>query len=975
MTINTSNISNTVVNTLMFPQCSPICKKQLDLINALSTKIAADACLVVRRSLGHEDGWAFKEPITIKYLKVFAANLPRLVAQLGDDAAPLIQQGVEALLSDRDYWMKIEKCAEAVVICKEGAKGSKAISELSEAILYLMRSFRDNPDLISPSSIRLPDQEKAYTYTLAPLYQVSSVLLLECQALIMRYVQASARPEQAILKTHPAVSGLVAAAKDKQIKGGLQAEGLRYIASDAKNCLTALSACDTRQDKIALLALLRECDPSILGPNEKAIPATVKSIPIEFDGVKRDLQVIYLISPQMAQQAQEYLLRAAESCETTFIGKSPKEFVGNFPIIGKWVNQFQDQLDAEDRRLIYDKGALAFLENEGKLLRWLWEMSQSFKNQHTDIAKKLSIKHIFNHSGIQRAYTALTGLLSFLVGHRIKVERYYPYYLEFPHEGDPHDFRYYSIQYLYDNYPALSCDMIKAKEKMLGSMAHDARADVSVYSFFRTLKPIFEFCDELFTAKEKNSLAKEGARALSLNDHRVMKKCLEQIQQRFKSGDLASESAHAYQRVLKEFSAMHGFTWVNSFPIDAGRAKLLSKQQNTDDYYTLDEAAQLAFHIELLLAKEDLPRLHQLWLRVARIILKTNWNLSPVMNLEVDDLFEVEFAGKRSYLVRLFKPRANYETQWNRFDTDAEALLTDDIKVGKEVLYVIKDLQFIMNDLSADIRVSLSDTHPFKKSLMIFNGGLQSNGRTKRLTEGGFKKGINDLLSTNRCPIPFTPSRIRKGGLNFIYRQVGKDLRKYKAASNHTWEVFKKHYFRYDEKASEETLSYAISIMGNYFHDRPIVEKIKIVTEKEEYWLQVPNGQCASLGNDVQSQAYNKVHHALFKALGMEDSDRCADFNACLWCEHYRGIADGEHAYRLLSYRDFVIADMEASIGESLNTGLQKEYTRLLRQRVDEVLADMDAINPGCRQTAEAYLEEHGIHPDWMLSSTTSLMQ
>ncbi|GAM65257.1 hypothetical protein JCM19232_4222 [Vibrio ishigakensis] len=46
------------------------------------------------------------------------------------------------------------------------------------------------------------------------------------------------------------------------------------------------------------------------------------------------------------------------------------------------------------------------------------------------------------------------------------------------------------------------------------------------------------------------------------------------------------------------------------------------------------------------MAKDDLPRLHQLWLRVARIILKTNWNLAPVLNLEVDDLFEVEFAGK-----------------------------------------------------------------------------------------------------------------------------------------------------------------------------------------------------------------------------------------------------------------------------------------------------------------------------------------
>lgn len=967
----TKNYPSIEVKTLSFPHCPTPHEEQLNVISAVSRKLAVDVYLIVQRSLGLEDGWAYEKSNTLIHLRMFAANLSALVAKLGDDATPLLQQGLQALFTERDYWMKIEECTEAVAICKGITRGRQSISRLSLAIQYLMRSFKDNPGLISPSYIRLSDQ--GIEYTLAPLYQISSELILECQPLLLRYARANARPELAIKKTNYAVSGLLAAAKDNQIKKGLQAEGLRYIASDAKNCLTALNACLTRQDKIALLVLLRECDPHILGPNEKSIPATVKSIPIEYDGVKRDLQAVYLISPQMVKQAQEYLLRVSESCETAFIGKSPKEFVSNFPSLGRWINQLQDHLDAEDRQLIYDKGALAFLENKGKLLRWLYEMSQSFKNRNTDIEKKLSIKSTMAGTSLKRSYIALTGLLSFVVGHRIKVERYYPYYLEFAHEGDPHDFRYYSIQYIYENYPALGRNIVKAKEKMLGSMAHNSRADVSVYSFFRTLKPIFEFCDESFTEREKNSLAKEGVRALSLHHHRIMKKCLEQIQQRFKSGDIGSEKAHAYQRVLKEFSAMHGFTWVDSFPIDAGRAKLLSKQKNTDDYYTLDEVAQLAFHIELLLAKDDLPRLHQLWLRVARIILKTNWNLAPVLSLKVDDLFEVEFAGKRSYLVRLFKPRANYDTQWNRFDTDTS--LTDDLKVGKEVLSVIRDLIFIMNDLSADIRVNLSDTHPFKRSLMIFNDGLHSNGRTKRLTEGSFKKGICDLLSANNCPILFTPTRIRKGGLNFIYRQVGKDLRKYKAASNHTWEVFKKHYFRYDGKDSEETLSNAILVMGDYFHGRPIVEKIKIVTETEEYWQQAPNGKCTSLGNDVQAQAYNKANHALFKALGMEDSDRCADFNACLWCEHYRGIADAEHAYRLLSYRNFVIADMEASIGESLNTGLQKEYTRLLRERVDEVLADMDAINPGCRQTAQVYLEEHGIHPDWMLASTTSVMQ
>lgn len=971
MTKNTPNIK---VKTLTFPRCTTAYEEQLNIINTVSRKLAADVYLVVLRSHGHENGWSYDKSHMLKRLRVFSANLTALVAKLADDAAPLLQQGLQALFEEPDYWMKVEDCTEAVAICYGIPSGHQSISRLSEVILYLMRSFKNDPSLIAPSYIRLSDQGVAYT--LAPLYQISSKLILECQPLMLRYAQANARPELAIKKTNNAVTGLIAAAKDNKIRKGLLTEGLRYIASDFDNCIAALKACPTKQDKDGLVALLRECDPSILGPNRQGLPTTAKSIRIEYAGIKNDLKAVYLISPKMALQAQEYLLRITEGCETAEVGNAPKEFVSNFPSIGKKLFELQGLLDEQERQLIYDKGALAFLENEGKLLRWFWEMAQSFKDRNSEIRKETSIQPSIGKSTLVKSYIALTGLLSFLVGNKVKVQRYYPFYLEFTHEGDPTDARFYSIQYLYENYPALGYDLVKAKDKMLSSVDHDSLADISVYSFFRTLKPIFEYCEELFTVQEKDTLATEGAKALSLNHHRMMKKCLERIQQRFKSGDITSDTAHSQQKVLKDFSALFGFTWVDSFPINAGRADSFSNQKKTGDYYTLDEATQLAFHIELILAKNDLSHLHQLWLRVARIILKTNWNMAPIFNLEVDDLFEVEFAGRHSYLVRLFKPRAGYKTQWNRFDTgsEVEMLLEKDVKIGKEVLAVIRDLQFIMDELSGDIRASLSDTHPFKKSLMIFNDGLHSNGRVKKLTEGSYKTGINDLLKINGCPIPFSPTKIRKGGLNFIYRQVAKDFSKYKAVGNHSWKVFREHYFKFDGNAAEETLSKAISVMGDYFHGRPIVEKIQIVTETQAYWQQTPNGKCASQGNDAQARAYNKTHHALFKMLGIEESQRCADFNACLWCEYYRGIADVEHVYRLLSYRDFVIADMEASIGESLNTGLQKEYIYQLRLRIDEVLADIDAINPGCHQLAKDYLDDHGIHPDWALASTTSMM-
>ncbi|MEI8597357.1 hypothetical protein P4S64_06175 [Vibrio sp. M60_M31a] len=58
MTKNTPRIE---VNTVTFPRCTPDYEEQLNVINAVSRKLAADVYLVVQRSLGHEDGWAYKK--------------------------------------------------------------------------------------------------------------------------------------------------------------------------------------------------------------------------------------------------------------------------------------------------------------------------------------------------------------------------------------------------------------------------------------------------------------------------------------------------------------------------------------------------------------------------------------------------------------------------------------------------------------------------------------------------------------------------------------------------------------------------------------------------------------------------------------------------------------------------------------------------------------------------------------------------
>ena len=941
----------------------PICD-----IRAISDRLARDIIVVSCRSLGLLDGWAYHQDTTLTHLRRLRSTLPDLIKLLGSDSDKLLREGLAGLYLDSDYWIVVEQQCEILSAIQGHAKGREIACSLIITLLYFARAHTGNPKLCSPCHIVIPESHPA---AISPLYLISIDLFRECHWLLTRLVERTTMPiSQLHAYIGQALRALRAVAQVERLMAGIIKEGLQYIASDFENCCEALNACQAQISKQGLAVLLRECDPRILGPNRRRVPADTPSIPIEYNNGKGDLKAAYLISPKIVEQAKEFLERVNANCLTAEPGGSPADFCSNFSAFCNMLYEQEEMLDPKDRSLLQRKGILALLENDGKLLRWLWEM-QLFAPD-IGIVRITGIKTMHRNKLAYSKYCiAVTGLLSFLTGRKVYVQRYYPYFLEFPHEGDPLQARFYSIKNIYESYPALGRDIVTAKGEILGSFEHDGKADVTVYTYFRYLKSIIEQTEHLFTPKEKHQLAVEGVKAFTLHHHRIMKKCLEFVQGKFKEGVISGDYGWGLQKALKIIVDHYGFPWIDSFRISFTRDSKLRDMQPDNDYYTTQEVVQLAFHIERLLAKPSLSRLHQLWLRSARIILKTNWNPTPVLNLTVDDIFELEFAGRQSYMVRLFKPRAGYSTQWNRFDIQAESLLEDDVKVGKEVLSVIKDLQFIKNNLTQDIRDKLPDSHQLKRALMLYIDETHSAGRTKKLTES-FKSGLQGLLNVNGCQIIFTPSKIRKGGLNFIYRAVGKEFRRYKYAGNHTWEVFRKHYFRFEGAASENNLSKATSIMGDYFHGRPIAEEIKIVTDTEPYWQQVPNGKCASLGSDAQARAYNRAHHAVFKALGLDDSERCADFNACLWCEHYRCVADPEHAYRLLSYRDFVIYDMEASIGESLNTGLQTEYVDLFRQRVDQVLADMDAITPGCRQEAEMYIAENGIHPDWRLASTSS---
>ncbi len=129
-----------------------------------------------------------------------------------------------------------------------------------------------------------------------------------------------------------------------------------------------------------------------------------------------------------------------------------------------------------------------------------------------------------------------------------------------------------------------------------------------------------------------------------------------------------------------------------------------------------------------------------------------------------------------------------------------------------------------------------------------------------------------------------------------------------------------------------------------------------------------PTGECASQGNDAEASQYSKEHRHLS---GSKDNGWCSDFLACVWCKHFRTVADPDHVWQLLSYRDYVLADMSASISDIENNEFQQEAINALHQRVDDILEQVAIKNPMAVTKGKELMAERGIHPFWAFAVTS----
>jgi len=216
--------------------------------------------------------------------------------------------------------------------------------------------------------------------------------------------------------------------------------------------------------------------------------------------------------------------------------------------------------------------------------------------------------------------------------------------------------------------------------------------------------------------------------------------------------------------------------------------------------------------------------------------------------------------------------------------------------------------------------------------------------------------------------------RIRKNGANHIYREVAKNMRDYESCMRHEFSTFINNYQRINEVDTHKTLHDAVDIMQKYFTGREISADIRILMADDFSLQKTPTGECASLGNDNEFKQYRKEHKLLHKK-NDNQSVWCSDYLACIWCKHFRTVADPEHVWQLLSYRDYVLADMSASVSNIDNNESQTSAITALHERVNLILAQLEIKSQTAVIQGKQLLSDQGMHPFWSFAITTTNVQ
>ena len=448
----------------------------------------------------------------------------------------------------------------------------------------------------------------------------------------------------------------------------------------------------------------------------------------------------------------------------------------------------------------------------------------------------------------------------------------------------------------------------------------------------------------------KHSLQTHGLHALGADNNKIQKSLFQTIQSHVQQKVISIRTGTSYFEVIRWIMEVTGQQATNAYRISMKRYQAHAKRGQIEKTYSDEELTELVFHLEKAIAQSNQSKA-LLALYFAKIQLKTCWNTEPMCAIELDDIKEIELpTSKKTMVIMLQKARKGYDIDTFKLD-------------GRTVNSVMQDFLNVKA-----LTLPYRDNSSFKHLLFIY----EEYSEVTPIKGNGITSYINSLLEAQGCKVRYNSQRIRKSGANHIYREVAKDLRKYKQRLRHSYSTFIKHYKQVEEVNAQVTLDDAVTTMQNYFTGREISSEIIIIDQDDADLQQTPTGLCSSKGNDVEALQYHKEHRLLHGENGQEPT-WCSDYLACIWCKYFRTVADPEHVWQLLSYLDYVLADMRASISNLENNEQQTEAIDALQLRVEQILQQLIARDARAVEQAKNLLKTQGMHPFWSfaISSVT----
>ncbi|MVF12345.1 hypothetical protein FT643_09325 [Ketobacter sp. MCCC 1A13808] len=455
--------------------------------------------------------------------------------------------------------------------------------------------------------------------------------------------------------------------------------------------------------------------------------------------------------------------------------------------------------------------------------------------------------------------------------------------------------------------------------------------------FSKLIKVFSAYCDRVTV----NGL---GVSFLSANDGEIQLDVLSKIQADVLAKSVSRRTAEGYISSIRWLCGITRQKYINAYRITSNRHAVHALRMKSSDTYTLDEVRELAFHIEKGIVKHDWPLQDRLSMYFARIQIKTCWNTSVIANLECSDIRQVDVpTSTRPVTILIQKPRKGYQTDHFNFDY-------------KSSRSAIHDLLKVRDILTSATRRKYGG-HDNSRFLFIH----EELGQLKTIDYNVIVARIATILMGLGCSVKYNSVKLRKTGSNEVYRQLSKDFRRYKDTFKHSYPTFIKNYQRVSEASSKTTLSDATKIMEQYFVGKELSSNIVIVTEYESDTQLTPVGGCNAEKGSKEAYYYAKQN----RILASNEIDRCGDFMACIWCRHYRVVADADHVWQLLSFKDYVLGDMQGAIAHFSDVSLQKQAHHALSERVDEIISRLKITNSSQVSLGRTLFKNNGLHPVW----------